>query len=69
MSDLTKTTIPVGRPRLQVDYALILRMREVQHMGWSRIAEAHRELTGEYISRDTVKRRYLDAKRLISGDH
>jgi hypothetical protein len=31
-------------------------------MGWSRMAEAYRKITGQYISRDTIKRRYLEAK-------
>ena len=26
------------------------------------MAEAYRELMGQYISRDTIKRRYLEAK-------
>jgi len=39
-----------------------LRLRDVDNMGWSRIAEAYRELTGQYVSRDTIKRRYLEAK-------
>lgn len=51
----------VGRPRLSVDFATVLRMRDEQNLGWSRMAEAYRELTGQYISRDTIKRRYLEA--------
>ncbi|MFC1919098.1 hypothetical protein ACFLWW_03920 [Chloroflexota bacterium] len=35
---------------------------ESDNLGWSRMAEAYRELTGQYISRDTIKRRYLEAK-------
>jgi len=54
--------ILVGRPRLSVDFAIVLRMREEQNLGWSRMAEAYREITGQYISRDTIKRRYLEAK-------
>ena len=53
---------PIGRPRLLVDFAIVLRLRDVDNMGWSRIAEAYRELTGQYVSRDTIKRRYLEAK-------
>ena len=52
----------VGRPRLSVDFATVLRMRDEQNLGWSRAAEAYQELTGQYISRDTIKRRYLEAK-------
>jgi len=54
--------IDMGRPRLSVDFAIVLRMRDDQNLGWSRMAEAYREMTGQYISRDTVKRRYLEAK-------
>jgi hypothetical protein len=31
-------------------------------MGWSRMATAYREITEQFISRDTIKRRYLEAK-------
>ena len=54
--------IVVGRPRLSVNFAIVLRMRDMENMGWSRMAQAYTELTGRYISRDTVKRRYLEAK-------
>ena len=54
--------IPACRPRLLVDFAIVLRLRDVEELGWSRMAEAYRELTGQYISRDTIKRRYLEAK-------
>jgi len=37
-------------------------MRDMDNLGWSRMAEAYREITGQYISRDTIKRRYLEAK-------
>ena len=51
-----------GRPRLSVDFAIVLRMRDVDNMGWSRMAQAYREISGQYLSRDTIKRRYLEAK-------
>ncbi len=54
--------IAVSRPRLSVDFAIVLRLRDVNKMGWSRMAEAYREISGQYVSRDTVKRRYLEAK-------
>ena len=54
--------IPVGRPRVSVDFATVLRMRDQDKKGWSRMAQAYREITGQYISRDTIKRRYLEAK-------
>ena len=54
--------IVVGRPRVLVDFAIVLRLRDVENLGWSRMAETYREITGQYISRDTIKRRYLEAK-------
>ena len=52
----------MGRPRILVGFAIVLRMLEVDNLGWSRMAEAYREITGRYISRDTIKRRYLEAQ-------
>ena len=54
--------IVVGRPRVLVDFAIVLRLRDVDNMGWSRMAETYRGITSQYISRDTIKRRYLEAK-------
>ncbi len=54
--------IKAGRPRIEVDYALILRLRDEEHLGWSRGAEEYRKRTGRWISRDTFKRRYYEAK-------
>ena len=51
-----------GRPRLSVDFAIVLRLRDVDNLGWSRMAETYRGITGQYISRDTIKRRYLEVK-------
>ena len=62
---MTGKKIEVGRPRLSVDFAIVLRMRDMDNLGWSRMAEAYREITGQYISRDTMKRRYLEAKHQI----
>jgi hypothetical protein len=59
--------INMVRPRLVVDFAIVLRMRDDDNMGWSRMAETYRKLTGEYISRDTIKRRYLEAKSQIDN--
>jgi len=64
---MDKKKIQVGRPRLSVDYAIILRLREVENLGWSRMAEAYRKITGLYISRDTIKRRYLEVKAQEGG--
>ena len=54
--------IQVGRPKILVDFAIVLRLRDVDNLGWSRMAETYRGITGQYISRDTIKRRYLEAK-------
>jgi hypothetical protein len=56
-----------GRPRISVDFAIVLRLRDEEKMGWSRMAEAYRETTGLYISRDTIKRRYLEVKAQEDG--
>jgi hypothetical protein len=53
--------IQLGRPKILVDFATVLRMREIKKMGWYRMAQSYREITGQYISRDTIKRRYLEA--------
>jgi len=42
-------------------------MRDGQNLGWSRMAEEYRKLTGNYISRDTMKRRYLEARSRIKN--
>ena len=58
----------MGRPRLSVDFAIVLRMRDGQNLGWSRMAEEYRKLTGEYVSRDTMKRRYSEVKaRMVTA--
>ena len=59
---MTAQKILVGRPRLLVDFAIVLCLRDVDNLGWSRMAERYREQTGQYISRDTMKRRYLEHK-------
>jgi len=40
-------------------------MRDDQNLGWSKMAEEYRKLSGEYISRDTMKRRYFEVKKQI----
>ena len=54
--------IKVGRPRLEVDYAMVLRLRDEEHLGWTLGAEQYRERTNQWVSRDTFKRRYYEAK-------
>jgi len=51
-----------GRPRIEADFALILRLRDVENLGWSRGAAVYRDRTKQWISRDTFKRRYFEAK-------
>jgi hypothetical protein len=63
MAGISDQKVEVGRPRITVDFAIVLRMRDVEKMGWSRMAQAYRELTGQFISRDTIKRRYLEASK------
>ena len=55
-----------GRPRVEADYALVLRLRDVENLGWSRGAQEYRGRTGQWISRDTFKRRYYEAKAMKS---
>lgn len=57
-----RDSIHPGRPRIKVDFALILRLRDVENLGWSRGAARYREITKQWISRDTFKRRYYEAK-------
>ena len=59
---MTTKKILAGRPRILVDFAIVLRLRDDHNLGWSWMAESYRELTGQYISRDTIKRRYLETK-------
>jgi len=58
--------IKAGRPRLEVDFALILHLRDMEHLGWSSGAVEYRKRTGQWISRDTFKRRYYEAKAIKS---
>ena len=64
---MVQEKVIVGRPRILVDFAIVLRLRDEQNLGWSRLAEDYQELTGQYVSRDTIKRRYLEAKHRIKS--
>ncbi len=55
--------IQVGRPKVLVDFAIVLRLRHHDKLGWSRLAQRYREITKQYVSRDTLKRRYLESQR------
>ena len=61
-NEMTKDKILVGRPRVSVDFATVLRLRDDENLGTSRMAETYRATTGQYVSRDTMKRRYFEAK-------
>ena len=61
MDDPNKSRKP-GRPKIQTNDELILRLRDEENLGWSKGAEVYREQTHQWISRDTFKRRYLEAK-------
>ncbi len=51
-----------GRPRKTVNNGLLLDLREKEGLGWGRVATAYSDLTGDFISKQTCKRRYLEAK-------
>lgn len=46
-----------GRPVLDIDIKRIRRLRDLG-LGWRQVAETYTGLTGQYISKDTAKRRY-----------
>ena len=46
------------RPKLSVDLALILHLREVENLGWSMLAREYARRTGQDISTETCRRRY-----------
>ncbi len=56
-----------GRPRLDVDYGLVLALRQgddVGHpRGWLSVAAEYRRRTGQFISKQTAKRRFLEVMR------
>lgn len=57
-----KSLIQSDRPRLLVDYGLVLDLRKREHLGWSRVAAEYIKRTGGYISKQTCKRRYEEIK-------
>jgi hypothetical protein len=56
-----------GRPWVRVDFEVLLRLREVDNFGWSRTAQEYRKTTGQFVSRDTLERRYTKYKQLQSA--
>ena len=55
---MSKSFIQSGRPRLLVDFGLVLDLREKENLGWSRVAREYTRRTGQYVSKQTCKRRY-----------
>jgi len=51
-----------GRPKIILDDALVLQLVEAEGLGWMKASEKYRERTGVWVSRDSLKRRYLEAK-------
>ena len=51
-----------GRPRKTVDYGLLLALREEENLGWYRVSLEYMRRTGDFVSKQTCKRRYLEAK-------
>ena len=66
--------VQTGRPRILVDFAIVLRMRETDNLGWSRMAKAYVEKTGQYITVRSVGLRSatpskISKKEGISGHY
>ena len=57
-----KQPILCGRPRKTVNNGLLLDLREKEGLGWGRVATEYTHQTGDFISKQTCKRRYLEAK-------
>lgn len=49
-----------GRPRLELDIALVRHLIDDEGLGWTLAAQKYREITGLWVSRDTIRRRYLE---------
>jgi hypothetical protein len=56
--------IEMARPRTKVCSAIVLIMHDIEGLGWSLMAERYRKISRTYVSRDTMKRRYYEAKNL-----
>lgn len=54
-----------GRPRIEVDYDLIINLRQVEGMGWKKAALEYSLRIGQKISKDTYRRRYFFIKKSI----
>jgi hypothetical protein len=62
-----KTVVRKGRPKVKVNFAVLLRLREVDNFGWSRLSREYLVQTGQLISPETLQRRYLQYKALQSA--
>ncbi len=69
MAEMKKETSSVnpprkGRPRVEVDIAMLLSMRDDDNLGWSRMAEAYikypASLSAELQSSEGIKKPKLD---------
>ena len=50
-----------------MNFAVLLRLREKDNFGWSRAAKEYLTQTGQYVSPETLERRYLEYKELQSA--
>jgi hypothetical protein len=48
-----------GRHRIEVDYDLVISLRQSEGLGWKRAAMEYNSRTGQKISKDTYRRRYF----------
>jgi hypothetical protein len=62
-----KTMVRKGRPRVKVNFAVLLPLRDVHHFGWSRVAKEYLIQTGQRVSPETLERRYLKYKETQSA--
>ncbi len=56
-----------GRPRIELDHSLLLRLRTESFLGWSRMAREYQRQTGQWVSKETVRRRYTEATENRQG--
>ncbi len=57
---MRSTLVKWGRPRIEVDIKLLKCLRNVDRLGWMRIEQRYCIATGNKVSRDTLRRRYLE---------
>jgi len=60
-------SVQSGRPRKTVDYGLLLALREEENLGWYRVSLEYTRRTGDFVSKQTCKRRYLEVKQRHVG--